>query len=185
MIDQAEMRGRAAPCCGHPNIGAPADETADIWAIRARERLVTQLQDLIERHRRNGKLFSLLLLELRSEAPADIAQDRQLIAARLYSGVRRGDNLCWLSADRLAITLEGLASRPPVQQIGERLRYLLDIPGFQLSLTAFGSAHYPLDGVSATELLLQAEQASHRSRQSSHPGSAQPPRRASSTSQRP
>lgn len=184
MFEQAETRGRAAAGSTRPSMTTPADKAAERWGITTRDQLLTHLQTLIEGHRRSNKLFTFLLLELRTDTMPASHQERHLILARLRSGLRRTDGLVWSSADTLAITLENITSRPIVSKLRERFQCLLAMPGFQVQLLAVGSANYPADGTSATELLQQAELTSHRNLPRSHADTDQPLRRASSASQR-
>ncbi len=134
------------------------------------------LAETLERSLQEDKALGVLFIDLDgfkgvNDSLGHHAGDALLmeVATRLKGCVRGGDTLARLGGDEFVVVLPGLRSKEDAvgvaHKVVEALREPFVTAGNTLSVTAsVGVSFYPRDGLSATDLLSQADRAMYRAK---------------------
>lgn len=134
--------------------------------------LTDRFQFTVERAKRSGQSFALLMVDLNdfkaiNDHHGHVAGDEVLVvtAQRLSSAVRASDTVARIGGDEFVLIIESIEDPQEMLHIGEKLFDMLTDPitlntGVVAKLGAsIGLALYPDDGVSLNDLLHVADQA--------------------------
>lgn len=140
--------------------------------------LADRFQFAVERAKRSGKSFALLMIDLNDFKSVNDhfghpAGDTVLVtmARRLVSALRASDTVSRLGGDEFVLIVEAIDDPMEITQIGEKLFTMLADP-ITLGTTAvsvsasIGLAWYPRDGFELNELMKIADQAMYECKSS-------------------
>lgn len=141
-----------------------------LTALGNRALLHNRMGQAIERSRRHGQGFAVLLIDLDgfkavNDHHGHAAGDALLVemAARLNASVRGVDTVARVGGDEFVLLLEDINARPDLLAFEAKLASVLCEPvgldsGLQVGVTAsIGGALYPVDGTDAETLLRVAD----------------------------
>lgn len=140
--------------------------------------LADRFQFAVERAKRSGKYFALLMIDLNdfksvNDHYGHPAGDTVLVtmAQRLVSALRASDTVSRLGGDEFVLIVEAIDDPMEITQISEKLFTMLADP-ITLGTTAvsisasIGLAWYPRDGVELNDLMKVADQAMYECKSS-------------------